>query len=595
MVRDEDGGADADGVPAVPVGRVIGTEDATPLEFWVAVSDGQFLQLDDVVALERTPPGRGPVRIYGVVSQVRARHEGARFDSDVFLIADGVLPAEISEAAFVQATRFEPEVFVPPLPGQLVRKATGAERDQALFFDEMRKSYKALPAGLTRDDEPLYLNLEFLDGTRGAHVNISGISGVATKTTYAMFLLYSLFNSGVLGADALNTKALVFNVKGEDLLFLDHANNQLTDEQRERYERLDLVPGAFRSVEVFAPPRRGDRNGAPDVAARATGVMSFFWTLEQFCKERLLPFLFADAEDERQQYTMVVHNVTARLMEAQPLGEGGVVIEGAPVRTFQELVDVVTAKLSDEDPQEAARWAGRAIGAGTINAFIRRLQGAVDHVEHLIRADLPNPLDHQVRFDAQVSVVDLHNLNDRAKRFVVGVVLRKAFERKERSGQAKPLQFVVLDELNKYAPREGTSPIKEILLDVAERGRSLGIILIGAQQTASEVERRIVANSAVRVVGRLDAAEASRGEYGFLPQVQRQRATIIKPGTMIVSQPELPIPLVVQFPFPAWATRASEAGVAPSPPARADRRDTTEVGRTASDGMGDPFAGFPSP
>ena len=31
---------------------------------------------------------------------------------------------------------------------------------------------------------------------------------------------------------------------------------------------------------------------------------------------------------------------------------------------------------------------------------------------------------------------------------------------------------------------------------------------------------------------------------------------------MLVAQPELPIPLVVEFPFPAWATRASEAGVA---------------------------------
>ena len=54
--------------------------------------------------------------------------------------------------------------------------------------------------------------------------------------------------------------------------------------------------------------------------------------------------------------------------------------------------------------------------------------------------------------------------------------------------------FLVLDELNKYAPREGWSPIKEVLLDIAERGRSLGLILIGAQQTASEVERRVVAN-----------------------------------------------------------------------------------------------------
>ncbi len=53
-----------------------------------------------------------------------------------------------------------------------------------------------------------------------------------------------------------------------------------------------------------------------------------------------------------------------------------------------------------------------------------------------------------------------------------------------------------------------------MLLDIAERGRSLGVILIGAEQTASEVERRIVANSAIRIVGRLDPAEALRPEYG---------------------------------------------------------------------------------
>jgi hypothetical protein len=184
---------------------------------------------------------------------------------------------------------------------------------------------------------------------------------------------------------------------------------------------------------------------------------------------------------------------------------------------------------------------------------------------------------------------------------VVGVVLRRAFERKERSGQARPLQFVVLDELNKYAPRDGSSPIKEILLDVAERGRSLGIVLIGAQQTASEVERRIVANSAIRVVGRLDTAEASRGEYGFLPPVQRQRATIVKPGTMLVSQPELPVPLVVQFPFPAWATRSGEAGStlvgaagAGDGDHGAPRNGSAPAVNGSSVRADDPFAGFPT-
>jgi DNA helicase HerA-like ATPase len=546
------------------VGRVLGTDDATPLEFWVAIAPGQHLQLDDVVAADRTLPTGERITIYGIVEQVRARHEGARFDSDVFLIADGILPAEVVEAAQVQVTRIVPETFVPPLPGTEVRRAVDAERDEALDLTDVERR---LPAGLTRDGEPVVLDLDFLDGTKGAHVNISGVSGVATKTSYATFLLYSLFNSGVLGAAATNTKGLIFNVKGEDLLFLDHANTRLDDVQRSRYALLGLPAGPFRSMRVLAPPRKGDPNGTPATGARTIGVRPLYWTIADFCRDGLLPFLFADAEDERQQYTIVVQAVAAQLRHHALTGDtsdGAVRIDGRTVRTFRDLLRVIEDRLMPDDPDEYPdpHWSGRAVSRGTVNAFVRRLAAAERHVEHLIRADLADAAAHAIDLDAQqVTVVDLHLLHDRAKRFVVGVVLRQAFDAKEAAGTAVPLQFVVLDELNKYAPRDSSSPIKEILLDVAERGRSLGMILIGAQQTASEVERRVVANAAVRVVGRLDAAEAGREQYGFLPAVQRQRATILKPGSMFVSQPRLPVPVLLEFPFPAWATRAAEATV----------------------------------
>src|SRR5262249_890484 len=152
-----------------------------------------------------------------------------------------------------------------------------------------------LPCGLSRDDEPLYLNFEFLDGSRGAHVNISGISGVATKTSYATFLLYSIFHTPeLLGAEAHNTKALVFNVKGQALLLLARENVRLTADDKDRYGRLGLPTGAFTSMAVFAPPRPGDPNATAHVTARAHGVRSFFWTLAEFCADELLPFLFAD-------------------------------------------------------------------------------------------------------------------------------------------------------------------------------------------------------------------------------------------------------------------------------------------------------------
>ena len=569
------------------VGRVLGTDESTPLEFWVAVAPGQHLQLDDVIAVDRTLPDGERVAIYGIVGQVRARHEGARFDSDVFLIADGILPAEVVEAAQVQVTRVVPETFVPPLPGAEVRRAVDAERDEALDLTTVERK---VPAGLTRDGQPVVLDLDFIDGTKGAHINISGISGVATKTSYATFLLYSMLTSGVLGPAATNTRCLIFNVKGEDLLFLDHANTRLDEVQRARYAPLGLTAGPFRSVRVLAPPRRGDPNGTPATGARTTGVRPLYWTIAEFCASGLLPFLFADAEDERQQYPIVVQAVAAQLRQhaiGNDAGDGAVRIDGTTVRTFGQLVRLVASKLMPDDPDEDPdpHWTGRAVGRGTISAFVRRLASAERHVDHLIRADLADAASHSIDLDAQqVTVVDLHLLHDRAKRFVVGVVLRQAFDAKEASGTAEPLQFVVLDELNKYAPRDSSSPIKELLLDVAERGRSLGMILIGAQQTASEVERRVVANSAVRVVGRLDAAEAGRDQYGFLPAVARQRATILKPGSMFVSQPRLPVPILLEFPFPAWATRSAEADLS------THGRSDPSTGATPE--PADPFAGL---
>ena len=63
-----DTGADPDAV-----GRIAGTEDATPLVFRVAVRPEAYLQLDDVVVTSREVPGAGSVTVAGVVTEVTAR------------------------------------------------------------------------------------------------------------------------------------------------------------------------------------------------------------------------------------------------------------------------------------------------------------------------------------------------------------------------------------------------------------------------------------------------------------------------------------------------------------------------------------------
>ena len=321
------------------------------------------------------------------------------------------------------------------------------------------------------------------------------------RPRYATFLLYSLFHSGVLGAEAANTKALIFNVKGEDLLFLDHANVDL-----ERRPAGPLRPprpagGAVRVGGVLRPagarrPQRQPRRRRPPARrhARSSG------RIEEFCAQELLPFLFADAEDDRQQYTMVVHNVAARLRHAEPVGDGAVNIDGQIVRTLRRP----GRAHRDEGRPRRARPVGRA---GHRRRHRQRLPAPAPRRPVATCATSSGPTSPGPTPTGSTSTAP-RSRSSTCTTSTTGPsgswsawCCGQAFERKERSGQARPLQFVVLDELNKYAPRDGSSPIKEILLDVAERGRSLGIILIGAQQTASEVERRVVANSAIRVVG----------------------------------------------------------------------------------------------
>lgn len=591
------------GTSEARIGMVLGTEDVTPTVFWFAVSAGASVQLDDLVVVETLKPDGRPVRFYGLVDNVRKRHEGVTFESDVEDVVAGILPASVSYAARVLVTRVDPENFIPPQPGDAVRHARGDDLNMALSADKMGQA--SFPGGLLADGQPLPLNFRFVNGESGGHINISGISGVATKTSYALFLLHSIFRSGVMDrvaqesggrmAGSSGGRAIIFNVKGEDLLFLDKPNSKVVKKEaeagankgfaRDRYSLLGLPMTPFRDTQFLAPPRAGMAGSAivPHTDQRSEGITPFVFTLREFCANRLLQYVFSDAGSSLN-LGFVIGNIEEKLFRlagAQTGSGTGLKVEdwqvelsetppedlefgelgGVNLRTFDQLISYIEFKLlEDRDGEGDPKWVLKQ-APGTLRAFTRRLRGVQKHLTPLIRGDLTEAEANRYRPNllsgAQLSVVDIHNLSGPAQMFVVGVLLRQVFDHKERYGR-QDTAFVVLDELNKYAPRDDGSPIKDILLEIAERGRSLGIILIGAQQTASEVERRIVSNAAIRVVGRLDLAEAERPEYRFLPQSFRARAGILQPGTMLVSQPDVPNPVLVNYPFPAWATRGDE-------------------------------------
>ncbi|HLA66455.1 MAG TPA: ATP-binding protein [Acidimicrobiia bacterium] len=555
------------------VGRVLGSQHTNTREFRVVIDDEQYLQLDDLVVVRTEVPGKGEVATYGIVTESEAVFEGASFESDTFRIADeGSMPGGKVRSAQVAVTRVDPELWVSPDPGGLVERATGGARDKALYVDEMGRP---LPVGLGRDGLPVYVDLDFFDGRKGGHMSISGISGVATKTSFALFFLRMLTGRrDIVGDAGKNLRVLVFNVKGEDLLWLDKPNRDFSPAAAEQWAALGVEPQAFPSVSLWAParPRSGDVL-VPDIAGRQD-VEVFAWTPRELIDEGLLRFLFTDANDARNQISFVAERVESQLRRfaVDVAGVPGAVVLRDPSeghvpgslvkpnkgeRVIEDLDGFAAALEEFLDPVDGEpdlRWTGRVQG-GTVSAFMRRLHAAVVRVGHLIQPGESRRID---RSAAQITVVGIQSLHELGQRFVVGALLAEAFAEKEGSGQRFPLSVVVLDELNKYAPRDGQSPIKDMLIDIAQRGRSLGVLLVGAQQTASRVAPEVLENAALRVTGRLDAAEAERSEYGWMLPSTRARARLLKPGTMVISQPSIPVPLVVDFPFPPWATRKEE-------------------------------------
>jgi uncharacterized protein len=568
------------------VGHVDGSGDVSTGSFMVVLDDAADVQLDDLVTVRTSLPSGKEVRHYGIIDEIYGSLDGASIPSDTPRIAAAEMPGELCRRAEVAVLRVDPERHVPPHPGAVVRLAEGHDRALALFEDQMGEGRLVL--GVDQAGKPLYVDFRYLDGSQGAHISISGVSGVAAKTSFAMGVLYSLFETpaglALLGANAPHARGLVFNVKGEDLLFLDRPNTRFPDhpEAAAQWRAMGVDnPGPFTDVRFYAPCRGREGDIVPDIASRAAGDVAVYgWTPEAFIREGLLPYLFGEREDRGTQVDFVEQRVRIQLARHyRPLigADGAVVMVDVPastssdfdrvaaahhdemhdgagfvVRNLGDLVDYIVSKVDPAQP--TPDWTAGA-AQGTLSAFLRRLLAQNQRVGHLVRVGL-KPVDYEHR----LSVVDIHTLHDSAQRFVVGALLSRMF--REKRGR-EPLRFVLLDELNKYCPKDGQSPIKEVLIDIAARGRSLGVILIGAQQSAATVEPTVTTNAAIKVVGRLDSGEADT--YRFLTATLRDRASRFLPGTMILAQPLVPAPIPIRVPFPPFATNVAEAKPEPNP------------------------------
>ena len=427
--------ADSIGDPSDPadgastVGRVLGTEDATPLTFHVALNEDSYLQLDDVVRHHaRQCPGRRAVTIAGVVTAGPRPARGRQFGSDVFLISDGVLPARVQETAEITTTRVEPECLraAAPRGAGSPRRRRRPRARAVLRPDGPQAARSAWAATASRST-----STSTSSTAPAARTSPSAASpGWPPRPASRLFLLHSIFRSGVLARDGGQRQ-------GADL-HRSRARTCCSSTTPTSGWTTTTAPGvraarAARrspspSVGFFAPPRPGRPHRPPARAAgRTSGVDAFWWTLASSAPSELLPYVFADAEDERHQYTMVVHQVAARLRlgrRSPPDGRRRQHRRHA-CRTYDELVDFIVDRLTDDDTRAALgrrRSPARAPSTRSSAGCLIARAPARAHP----RATCPTPARRaDLHRHQQVTVVDLHNLPERAQRFVVGVVARR--------------------------------------------------------------------------------------------------------------------------------------------------------------------------
>src|SRR4051812_37237753 len=234
-----------------PLGQVVATElkPSTPHQFHFWTARQSPIGIGAIVKVEE--PGR---IVYGVVTDGFAYSDLASplhavIGADGDPVAAGTEPTVRAEIRLFTAAvlRQIPEEPVQPVPLGSVWLASDADVVLALRMDGYTTGERptGIPVGLYAAggfQSPVYLDCDFLLGPEAAHPNITGVSGLATKTSAVEFLLSSIFQT--FPAHKGSVAALWFNVKGPDLCFLDQPA-ALSEEDRRLYAKLGLRPEPF--------------------------------------------------------------------------------------------------------------------------------------------------------------------------------------------------------------------------------------------------------------------------------------------------------------------------------------------------------------
>ncbi|HVI39708.1 MAG TPA: ATP-binding protein [Anaerovoracaceae bacterium] len=548
------------------IGRVLATEKSptTIDEFYFWTNSDTKLNAFDIVKVER----EDGTDTYGVIESISHITDATSFLTN--FISSDFGDVDIIEPTFRVGMNYARAKvsyntkgdYTPVHNNSKVSLATPEQITFALGLDKVEnplvcgslKMYEGTEDEITL---PVNLNAKFLLGSEGAHLNISGISGLAAKTSYAMFLMKSIQDTYASKSDEDDSVAFVlFNVKGRDLMAIHCPNEELDNEIIEEYKNLKLSQQPFKQVKYYIPYSdsklaKQSTYLSPEYVSSYidSGKLKKFKYVYSDDKESI-EMMFANVEDPNQTMEAIV----SKIIDERDFDFGN-------LSTWSEFLDTVS-----ENSQKGSNGSKGEISVLSWRKFKRIVNKAIKNDDMFANRVVPEQSECRLADELkhikknEVHVIDIAKLAEDKQAFVFGDTVKTIYNLKlgeydNEDGVLPPSRIVIfIDELNKYASSDvpKSSPILRQILDVTERGRSLGVILFGAEQFRSAIHKRVSGNCATHAYGRTNSIETSTGDYKSLPETYRNMLTRLSQGEYLIQNPVFRSLLKIRFPKPIY-------------------------------------------
>ena len=510
-----------------PIGTIIGTKGRpnTPSEFnfWIplderSVSIGSIVKVDD---------GRGEA--FG-------------------LVEDMVSYSEIDDALMHQLSRGGDPTVTSPNKEQstIVCRARILKQEQDRPFREGLVTYPTLeelnsmfhledcsiPFGVFENTDglsvPVMVNESYILGYEGAHVNISGMSGLGTKTSAFLFLLSSIF------AHSRDRVACVlFNIKSDDLLYLDETSPNLEPVDREIYNTCGVQPSGF-EARFFAPADILERGNS-----LREDIETFRWGYKEIAKY-IPSVLKAGDPDQKEKLDTAFYDL-ARMTSERGL------------TSFFDILDFMREELL----LDGKGWTDLVHGTykATWGKLYNQLKGLDAKYFGLITKydDEVAELPYGELEDRSVWAIDIQKLGFYPRKLVFEKVISELVSRLEAKTLGVDKLIIFMDELNKYAsPSHSTeiASLKARLVDISARGRSVGLSLFGAEQFKSKVDSNIIGNISTDIYGKTKEAELMDPLYNKFSKEVKEKIRKFKKDDKLLDHELFDAPVFVKMPRP---------------------------------------------